>query len=322
MTRWAAAARLAPRQPTSGATLRPYRVLRVPSSRPETAREQRGPAGADHPDQGELGGTGEHQQRECARLPHAEPARDRDRAEGDPVGTGRHAHGDAVPDDRPGVLLARHQVASTRAVCSLTCLTVVVPSPRRSSVRCAPSGPQPALGQECPEVVVLGGQPRHGMVEPVGDQGVGTRLEQARTVAGTALVRVDGQVGELSGGDRVAVGVLRGTRHDEAGDQVALERDQHPVAGVVGAAERVAPGLGDGVRVERLEDLGGQQLGVRRPPGAHLHGRDRGGVVGPRDAGGDVSAGHVPIQPSGPGPAPRGVRDVRRPRTAPTRRRC
>ena len=112
-------------------------------------------------------------------------------------------------------------------------------------MRCAPSGPQPALGQEGAQAVVGGRQPRHGVGEPVGDQGVGPRLEQPGAVAGAALVRVDGQVGELAGGDRVAVGVGGRSGHHEAGDQVALERDQHPVAGVVGPAEREAPALGD-----------------------------------------------------------------------------
>ena len=59
-----------------------------------------------------------------------------------------------------------------------------------------------------------------------------------------------------------------------------------------GAASDVAPALGDLVGVEGGEHLGGQQVGVRRPPGAHLDGGDGGGVVAPGDAGGDVGAGH------------------------------
>ena len=49
-----------------------------------------------------------------------------------------------------------------------------------------------------------------------------------------------------------------------AGHQVALEADQHPVAGVGRAGQGESPALGDLLGVEVGEHLGGQQVGVRR----------------------------------------------------------
>ena len=160
-------------------------------------------------------------------------------------------------------------------------------------MRWAPSGPQPASVRKARRRVVRGRQPGHRAGEPVGDQGVGPRLEQPGAVPGAALVRVDGQVGELAGGDRVAVGVGGGTGHHEAGDQVALEARPAPGCGRRRAAQATrASRSAICVGVQGGEHLGGQQVGVRRAPGADLHGRDRRGVVGPGDPGGDVGAGH------------------------------
>ena len=108
----------------------------------------------------------------------------------------------------PAARIERSSIGQPRSVCSRTCLTVVLPSPSRSSVRWAPSGAQPALGQEGSQVVVVGGRSHVTARVNRSATRVSTHgLQQPGAVPGAALVRVDGQVGELAVGDRVAVGV-------------------------------------------------------------------------------------------------------------------
>ena len=219
-------------------------MLRVPSSRPETAANSGGPARADHADQRELRGAGEHQQRERARLPHAEPARDRDRAEGDPVGTGGHADGDAVPDDRArGGLVGRHQrgVDQGRVQPHLLDGGGAVPEEVERAVRAvgAPAGAR-------------SGTPRRSSSSAGSQVTAWVNRSATRVSAPAWSSREPWPAPRLCGSTVRSVsspvatgsqsGSLGGPGHDEAGDQVALEGDEHPVAGVVGAAERVAPG--------------------------------------------------------------------------------
>ena len=80
--------------------------------------------------------------------------------------------------------------------------------PRRGRARGARvSGAQPASVRKRPQRVVGGHRPAHRAGEPVGAQRVDRGLEQARAVAPAALVGVEGQLGQLAVGDRVAVGV-------------------------------------------------------------------------------------------------------------------
>ena len=130
------------------------------------------------------------------------------------------------------------------AVCSRTCLTRVDAVAVRSSSRWAPSGAQPASVRNARSVVVVGDQPDHGAGEPVGDASCRRAACSSREpwpVPRSSGSTVSSQ--QLAVGDRVAVGVGGRAGDREADDPVALQGDQHPVAGVRRAGQRVAPRL-------------------------------------------------------------------------------
>ena len=182
---------------------------------------------------------------------------------------------------------------SARSVCSRTCLTRTVPSPCRSSSRWAPSGAHPAAVRKARRTSSVAVQPHERGAEPVRAQRVGAGLDEPGAVPVPGRGRVDGELGDLAVRDRVDVGVGGRAGDREAADRVALQGDQHPVAGVLRAGQGRRPRGGELLGVEGVEHLGGQQAGVLLPPGADLHGRDAGGVVGPAHPDRDVGGGSV-----------------------------
>ena len=109
-------------------------------------------------------------------------------------------------------------------------------------------------------------------------------------MAGAAVVGIDDELGDLAVGDRVGVGVGRGRGHREAADRVALEGDEHPVAGVAGLASDWCQAAANCSASKESSTSAGSSPAYSCAPGAHLDRGDGGGVVGPADPDGDVGA--------------------------------
>src|SRR3954447_14262653 len=156
-------------------------------------------------------------------------------------------------------------------------------------------GSPPCRGEERTPYVVVRVQPDQRGPESVRTQGVGAGLHQPGAVTLPGVPGVDRELADLTLGDRVGVGIARRAGDREPADGVALERDQHPVSGVLGVVQRGLPGRGELAGLERVEHLGRQHGGVLLPPGADLDRGDARGVVGPADPDGHVGGGSLVV---------------------------
>ena len=146
---------------------------------------------------------------------------------------------------------------------------------------------------ETSHCIIGGSDPPDRVSELIGTHRVDRGLEEARSVPRAAKCRVHDELRDLAVDGRIGVGILRGMDEGKTAYGSAFKRDQDSRASLLRRGQCLGPCGGKLGRIEAVEQIFGDEAGIRFAPCIDLAQRDRFGIGWPREADADVRGGRT-----------------------------